>query len=140
MEYEQQNGPVSGHGKVGDWLRDVQAAYESDGSQQPNTAWSRYPTPPAAPRKDQYISESESIDNYKQPQRRPPAKIFRDGRLMFHKTYEGPVPIGYVDTGLYEGGSNDWYEAYNEADVLWARRLSLVLRRHNIPRRAAGPS
>ena len=41
-EYERQNGPLLGHKKVGGWLRDVQAAYESDGpSYQP------YPQPSA---------------------------------------------------------------------------------------------
>jgi hypothetical protein len=94
---------------------------------------SGYPTIPAAPRKDQYhdISESETPDNYDSP---APEKLFRNGQLMFHKSYEGPEPISYVDTALYEGGRNDWYEAYTEVDLLWARRLDLVLRRHNIPR------
>ena len=40
-EYELQNGAHTGHEKVGGWL---QAAYASDGP---------YPTPPAAPCKDQ---------------------------------------------------------------------------------------
>ena len=30
-EYELQNGPLPGDEKVGGWLRDVQAAYESNG-------------------------------------------------------------------------------------------------------------
>lgn len=101
--------------------------------------WSPYPTPPAAPRKDQFVSESDCSDNYNSLLRRPPpSKLFRNGRLMFHKTYEGPEPISYVDTGLYEGGLNDWYEAYTESDLLWARRLDLVLERHNIRRWATG--
>ena len=32
------------------------------------------------------------------------------------------------------GESGDWYEAYSEGDVWWARRLDYVLRRHKIPR------
>ena len=98
--------------------------------------WSPYPTPPAAPRKDQYIPESEGSDVEYERQRRPPppAKIFRYGQLMFHRTYKGPEPIGYVDTGLYEGGNHDWYEAYTDVDLRWARRLDLVLQRHRIER------
>jgi hypothetical protein len=96
-----------------------------------------YPTIPAAPRKDQYVSESETTENY---DRFSPAKLFRNGKLMFHKSYEGPEPISYVDTGLYEGGRNDWYEAYDAVDLLWARRLDLILRLHNIPRWASNSS
>ena len=98
--------------------------------------WSPYPTPPAAPRKDQYIPESEGSDDEYERQRRPPlpAKVFRYGQLMFHRTYKGPEPIGYVDTGLYEGGNHDWYEAYTDVDLRWARRLDLVLQRHRIER------
>ena len=98
--------------------------------------WSPYPTPPVAPRKDQYIPESEGSDVEYERQRRPPppAKIFRYGQLMFHRTYKGPEPIGYVDTGLYEGGNHDWYEAYTDVDLRWARRLDLVLQRHHIER------
>ena len=98
--------------------------------------WSPYPTPPAAPRKDQYISESEGSTDKFDRQRRPPppAKLFRNGQLMFHRSYKGPEPIGYVDTGLYEGGNHDWYEAYTDVDLRWARRLDLVLQRHDIER------
>ena len=49
--YERQNEPL--HQKVGGWLRDLQAAYASDGPPP-------YPTPPSAPRKDQYVSDSDS--------------------------------------------------------------------------------
>ena len=66
---------------------------------------SRYPTPPAAPPKDGYIaeseSESESLD-----------LVFYNGKLKVHKTYNSPVPLTYVDTGVYEGGSNDYFEAH----------------------------
>ena len=91
---------------------------------------SRYPTPPDAPREDQYISESEAGS----PLRRPPAKIFRKGKLMYHKTFKGAEPIAYVDTGLYEGGHNDYYEAFNPSDLHWVRRIHYLLRAHKIPR------
>ena len=52
-QYERQNGPLPWHCKVGSWLRYVHAAYEPDGP-------SSYPTPPTAPWKDRYVSESES--------------------------------------------------------------------------------
>ena len=97
---------------------------------------SRYPTPPEAPRKDQYIPESESEGSSQSPQWQPPSKIFRNGQLMFHKTYKGPVPLTFVDTGVYEGGSNDCYEVYTQVDLDWARRLDLVLKHHGIMRYA----
>ena len=93
---------------------------------------SRYPTPPAAPPKDGYIYESE--DESQSPLRQAPARVFRHGKLKIHKTYNGPVPLTYVDTGVYEGGSNDYYEAYTEQDLYWARRLDYVLKYHRIPR------
>ena len=93
---------------------------------------SRYPTPPAAPPKDGYIYESE--DESQSPQRQAPARVFRHGKLKIHKTYNGPVPLTYVDTGVYEGGSNDYYEAYTEQDLYWARRLDYMLKYHRIPR------
>ena len=99
--------------------------------------WSPYPTPPAAPRKDQYIPESEGSDDKYDRQRRPPrpAKLFRNGQLIFHRTYTGPEPIGYVDTGLYEGGNHDWYEAYTDVDLAYTDvELDLVLQQHHIER------
>ena len=93
---------------------------------------SRYPTPPAAPPKDGYIYESE--DESQSPLRQAPARVFRHGKLKIHKTYNGPVPLTYVDTGVYEGGSNDYYEAYTEQYLYWARRLDYVLKYHRIPR------
>ena len=99
-----------------------------------------YPTPPAAPRKDQYIppseSEAESSDSEESERTllRPPTKVFHNGKLMYHKAYDGPKPITYVDTRLYEGGCNDYYEAFNEHDLIWVRRIRDVLDSHNIPR------
>ena len=66
---------------------------------------------------------------------RPPAKIFRNGILHIYKKYQGPVPLTYVDTGLYEGGSDDYYEVNTGDDLTWARRLNLVLKHHGIVRR-----
>ena len=63
-----------------------------------------------------------------------PARVFRHGKLKIHKTYNGPVPLTYVDTGVYKGGMNDYYEAYTEQDLCWARRLNYVLKYHQIPR------
>ena len=91
--------------------------------------FSRYPTPPDAPREDQYISESEALAGSP-----PPAKIFSKGKLMYHKTFKGAEPIAYVDTGLYEGGQDDYYEAYNQSDLRWVRRIHYLLRWHKIPR------
>ena len=103
-----------------------------------------YPTPPAAPPKDDYIPESDSecsrANNYGQPpgrqrsRRAPPAYIFRDGQLMFDKMYQGRQPFTFVDTGLYQGGRHDWYGVHNERDLVWAHRLDRVLKLHNIPR------
>jgi hypothetical protein len=43
--------------------------------------------------------------------------LFHRGRqLHIHKAYTGPELVAYVDTGLYEGGQRDWYEAYSEVD------------------------
>ena len=93
--------------------------------------FSRYPTPPDAPRKDQYIPESESEAESPRP---PPSKVFRDGKLMYHKTFTGQAPITFVDTRLYEGGHNDYFEAYNKSDIRWLRRIHYLLEAHNIPR------
>ena len=99
----------------------------------------QYPTPPAAPRKDQYVqdsgSDSECSELYDKT-RAPPAYIFRDGRLMFHRKYQGRRPFTFVDTGLYEGGRHDWYGVHTDRDLIWANRLELVLQRHNIQRKA----
>ena len=35
----------------------------------------------------------------------------------------------------YEGGRNDDYEAFNEDDLIWVRRIRDVLDSHNIPQR-----
>ena len=94
----------------------------------------RYPTPPEAPRKDQYISESEEISEAESPLSRVPVKVFQNGKLLYHKSYKGPEPITFVDTGLYQGGRNDFYEAYNERDLCWVRRIDYLMDAHKIPR------
>ena len=53
---------------------------------------------------------------------------------MYHKTFKGAVPITYVDTRLYEGGHDDYYEAHNPSDLHWVRRIHYLLRAHKIPR------
>ena len=95
---------------------------------------SRYPTPPAAPPKDDYVSASQSEGGSQSPQRQPPARVFRNGKLKVHKWYTGPIPLTYVDTGVYEGGSNDYYEVYTSDDLRWARRMNFVLNHHRVPR------
>ncbi len=59
----------------------------------------------------------------------------RSGSLILHKSCGGPLPIGYVDTGLYEAGRRDWFEALTPLDLAWAIHMDYVLRRHNICRR-----
>jgi len=98
----------------------------------------RYPTIPAAPRKDQYIpsseSEAESSDS-ERPLRRLPAMVFRKGQLMYHKAYDGPKPITFVDTRLYQGGCMDYITAFNDDEVGWLRTISDLMDAHNIPKR-----
>ena len=85
--------------------------------------------PPAAPPKDCYFAESE--DESQSPL---PARVFRNGKLKIHKTYNGPVPLTYVDTGVYEGGDNNFYEVHTHEDLCWACRLDFVMKYHRIPR------
>ena len=89
-EYERQNAPLPGHEKVGCWLCDVQAAYESDGP-------SSYPTPPAAPRKDQYNSDLDSVYGRPRQRRRrsPPVMHIKKAEFYVHKNYEGRLPLSY---------------------------------------------
>ena len=94
--------------------------------------FSAYPAPPEAPRKDQHYSESES--EAESSPWRPPVKVFRAGKLHYHKKFKGAVPITYVDTRLYEGGHDDYYEAHNPSDLRWVRRIRHLLDAHKIPR------
>ncbi len=95
---------------------------------------SRYPTPPAAPLKDDYIPDSESEGESQSSLRQAPARVFRNGELKVHKTYNGPVPLTYVDSGVYEGGRNDYYEVHTQEDFCWARSMDFVMKHHRIPR------
>jgi hypothetical protein len=115
-EYQRQNGPLSGHDKVRGWLRDVPSC----------------PTQPAAPRKDQHVSDSDS--EYGRLRRRPPpATRITHGVLHVHKDYKGPIPVCYYDTGLREGGPNDGYACFDRRDMLWALQV-----RYHIERRQSG--
>jgi hypothetical protein len=69
----------------------------------------RYQTPPEAPLKNKYIPETESDSESQSPLLQPPAKIFSNWKLVFHKTYKGQVLLTYVDTGVYDGGSYEYY-------------------------------
>ena len=125
-EYERQNGPLPGHDKVGGWLRDVRAAYESDGP-------SFYPSPPAAPHKDQYVSDSENGRPRRRRRRSPPVTRIKDGVLYVHKEYQGQLPLCYYDTGLREGGQHDGYACFDMRDLQWARRVRFHIERMRDP-------
>ena len=124
-----------------------QPALARSSSPAPSDGWqdwppldNHYPTPPPAPRKDQTplsSSESDAGSDYSEggPIPQGPLKILRSESLLVHKSCGGPLPIGYVDTGLYEGGRRDWFEAFTPRDLTWAIRMDYVLRRHNIYRR-----
>ena len=90
-QYERQNGPLTGYEKVGDWLRDVQAAYASDG---PSPC-----QPQAAPRnlKDRYTLEYDDAERRRQSAQ---AALFRNGELFVHKDYEDRLPLCNYATGL----------------------------------------
>jgi hypothetical protein len=47
---------------------------------------------------------------------------------MYHAAHKGPLPIAFVDTGLYAGGKHDYYVAFDERDLLWTRRMDHVLK------------
>jgi len=125
-EYERQNGPLPDHDKVDGWLRAVQAAHESDGQ-----------TPPAAPPKNQYVSDADSeddsqyvsdadsVDERRRRRRRPsqPVTRIKNGNLYVHKDYTGRLPLCCYVTGLQEGGPHDYYPCYTENDIMWARRV-----------------
>ena len=127
-EYERQNGPLPGNEKVGEWLHNVQTAYSSDGPAAVlplNAEPSLNPTLPAAPRKDQYVSDSESEHGrHSRPRRRsPPAMLFKDGQLLVHKDHKGRIPLCYYSTGLQGGGPHDVYACFDKRDIVWARRI-----------------
>jgi len=86
-------------------------------SPSPERAASPVVAVPAAPRKDQFVSESD------RPRRSQPVARVQDGTLYVHKKYEGRLPICYYDTGLRGYGPQDGYACFDRRDMLWARRL-----------------
>ena len=78
-------------------------------------------------------SEAETSDS-ECPPRRLPAKVLHNGQLKYHKAYDGPRPITYVDTRLYQGGPDDYIEAFNDDEVIWLRVIRNLLDAHHIPR------
>ena len=93
------------------------------------------PGPVPGPSPDDGMRPSGSDCGEGGPIPQGPLKILRSESLLVHKSCGGPLPIGYVDTGLYEGGRRDWFEAFTPRDLTWAIRMDYVLRRHNIYRR-----
>jgi hypothetical protein len=102
----------------------------------PTTAFSPYQIPPKVQPKEGYISPSESDEELECSNNyncEPAAKIFSRGQFLFHKTYTGLEPFGFVDTGctrrpllLVQGAQLGRPQQ--------ACRLDYVLCRHNIPR------
>jgi hypothetical protein len=92
-------------------------------------AESRYPTPPAAPRKDQYISESDLESDCAGPSESPPSALFRNGKLYVHKDYKGQIPLCHYATGLPAGHPHDFYACYSQRDVVWANRVRFHIER-----------
>ena len=70
---------------------------------------SSYPTQPAAQRKNQYVSDSDSEygRHCRRRRRSPPVTRIKHGVLHVHKDYEGRFPLCYYATGLPEGGQHD---------------------------------
>ncbi len=53
---------------------------------------------------------------------------------MYHKAYDGPIPITYIDNRLYQGGCTDYIEAFNDDKLIWVLLFRDLLDAHNIPR------
>ncbi len=60
--------------------------------------------------------------------------VLRNGQLMYHKAYDGPRQITYVDTKLYQGGPDDYIEAFNDKEVIWLHVICDLLDAHHITR------
>jgi hypothetical protein len=71
-------------------------------------AEARYPTPPAGPRKDQYVSESDPESDCASRSDSPPSALFRDGELYVHTDYKGRFPLCNYATGLPAGKPHDF--------------------------------
>ena len=74
-------------------------------------------------------SSQSSSSCHRRKQSSPPAKLFKDGRLLVHLNYAGRTPLCYYATGLEEGGSHDYYECFDKRDILWARRVRFHINR-----------
>ena len=105
-------------------------------------AESRYPTPPGAPRKDQYISELDLESDCASPSESPPSAIFRNGKLYVHKDYKGRLPLCHYATGLPAGHPHDFYVCFGERDQLWASRVRFHIDRLQaaLPARGRSPT
>lgn len=68
-------------------------------------------------------ASSQSSYGYNPRNQSPPAKLFRNGKLLVHRAYTGRIPLCYYATGLQTGRSHDYYECFDERDMLWARRV-----------------
>jgi hypothetical protein len=53
---------------------------------------------------------------------------------MYHKAYDGQRLITYVDTRLYQGGPDDYIEAFNDEEVIWLCVIRDLLDAHHITR------
>ena len=53
-----------------------------------------------------------------------PAKLFRNGELLVHRDFSGQIPLCFYATGLESGGSHDYYECFDERNILLGRRGS----------------
>ena len=76
-----------------------------------------------------YASSQSSSSCHRRKQSSPPAKLFKDGRLLVHLNYACRTPLCYYATGLEEGGSHDYYECFDKRDILWARRAQFHINR-----------
>jgi hypothetical protein len=51
---------------------------------------------------------------------------------LFSQVLQRPPTLGFVNTRLYEGHCRDYFVAYTPRDLVWAKRMDYVLRRHNL--------
>ena len=110
-QYERQNGPLPWHCKVGSWLRYVHAAYEPDGP-------SSYPTPPTAPWKDRYVSESESELAVRAG---AAGYAYQERRALCAQLLLGPAPAVLLCHRTPRGRPHNGHTCFYMRDILWAR-------------------
>ena len=75
-----------------------------------------------------YASSQSSYAHHHRTQSQP-AKLFRNGELLVHRDFSGQIPLCFYATGLESGGSHDYYECFDERDILWARRVRFHINR-----------